>query len=58
MARSMNCPICGRPMNCHALREREPHTEEEVRRADALGGHILEEFHSCAVCHITVSRPA
>jgi hypothetical protein len=58
MAQTMMCPRCGRPMNFHALRERDPHTSEEARRAEALGGRILEEFHTCASCHITESRSA
>jgi hypothetical protein len=58
MAETMRCASCGRPMNFHALRERDPHDAEEARRAEVLGGRILEEFHSCGECHLTASRPA
>ena len=56
MGEPMPCPRCKKTMNFHALREREPRDAEEVRRAERLGGRILEEFHSCANCHITVPR--
>ena len=46
----MVCPKCGATMNRHAEKLVEPRDANEVARAVAALGGIVQEFHYCPKC--------
>jgi len=51
------CPHCGGEMNFHAEKIDYNAAMEHPDAADPVLGGVVEEFHTCPSCHLTVERP-
>jgi ribosomal protein S27AE len=54
----MICPVCGVEMNHHADKIDYTAGLAEPEASDAELGGIVEEFHTCPKCGLTLARPA
>ncbi len=56
MAEKLSCPECGKAMNCHAEKVDYGAALANPEAMDPAFGGVLEEFHCCPTCHLTVQR--